>query len=273
MQADPGLRMSALSEKLPQDISMKSRNIFLLISVLVLLNQFFGGIGCATARSVDHSLLAQFFGSAVNKGAVDYQRLKEREMILDQYLNLLSEVKTDELDSQERFAFYINAYNSWTIKLILMNYPGVSSIKELGSIFRSPWKKKICRIDGKLISLDAIEHDILRPQFKDPRIHFAVNCASKGCPPLRSGPYNAQNLEQQLNDSTTRFINDSNRNYLKGNELHVSSIFKWYKEDFQPDIFSFFLKYVQGDLEKNLQAVRDTVDIIYLDYDWSLNEK
>ncbi|MCK7483684.1 MAG: DUF547 domain-containing protein, partial [Candidatus Moduliflexus flocculans] len=85
---------------------------------------------------------------------------------------------------EEQFAFYINAYNAWTIKLILTGYPGVKSIKDLGSLLQSPWKKEFVRIHGKTLSLDDIEHSILRPRFKDPRVHFAIVCASKGCPPL-----------------------------------------------------------------------------------------
>lgn len=225
------------------------------------------------AQPVNHKLFADFLHLAVNDGKVDYQTLKKRESMLDSYLEHVSEMKPDELGPQEQYAFYINSYNGWTIKLILMNYPGVKSIKDLGSFFQSPWKKKICRIDGKLVSLDYIEHEILRPRFKDARIHFAVNCASKGCPPLQQIPYEAGRLDEQLDKATIDFINDPQKNYLQGNSLYVSSIFKWYEEDFKPDVLSLFIKYSRGEFQNNLKTRRQSIDIKYLDYDWSLNGK
>jgi hypothetical protein len=121
--------------------------------------------------------------------------------------------------------------------------------------------------------LDHIEHDILRPRFKDPRVHFAVNCASKGCPPLRSEPYQASTLEQQLDEMAQAFINDSRRNRLEQQTLYVSSIFKWFSEDFNDDVVGFFLKYAQGDLKKRLEDNKSKIKVKYLDYDWSLNGK
>ncbi|MBW1749034.1 MAG: DUF547 domain-containing protein, partial [Deltaproteobacteria bacterium] len=147
------------------------------------------------------------------------------------------------------------------------------SIKDLGSIFKSPWKKQIARINGDIITLDHIEHDILRPGFKDPRVHFAVNCASKGCPPLRPEPYRADILEEQLDEMTKAFINDSRRNRIEGRTLYVSSIFKWFSEDFNNDVVDFFLKYAQGDLKKKLEKSKSNIQVKYLGYDWSLNGK
>ncbi|MBW2206539.1 MAG: DUF547 domain-containing protein [Deltaproteobacteria bacterium] len=171
------------------------------------------------------------------------------------------------------FAFYVNAYNAWTIKLILTGYPGIESIKDLGSLFKSPWKKKICRIDGEVITLDDIEHNILRPQFKDPRVHFAVNCASKGCPPLLAEPYTGSRLDKQLNQVTRAFINDPKRYRIEKDTLFVSKIFKWFSEDFNNDVIGFFLQYAEGDLKKTLESNRGKIKVKYLDYDWSLNGK
>ena len=138
---------------------------------------------------VDNSLYDRLLKQYVNQGMVDYRGIKNEEAILDQYLKVLENTDPRKLSRSEQFAFYVNAYNAWTIKLILSAYPGLKSIKELGSFLSTPWKKKIARIDGEVLTLDAIEHEILRKQFKDPRVHFAVNCASQGCPPLRSEPY------------------------------------------------------------------------------------
>lgn len=169
---------------------------------------------------------------------------------------MLEKIDTKTLSRDEQFAFYINAYNAWTIKLILTGYPGIKSIKDLGSIFKSPWKKKIARINEDIITLNHIEHDILRPKFKDPRVHFAINCASKGCPPLRSEPYQASVLDHQLDERTQAFINDFRRNRLEQQTLYVSSIFKWFSEDFNNDVVGFFLKYAQGDLKNGWKTTK-----------------
>jgi len=217
----------------------------------------------------------QQFGVLLTKynqaGHVDYAGFKSEETRLDAYLEGLARIDPDSLVREERFAFYINAYNAWTIKLILSGYPGVTSIKKLGSLFKSPWKKKIVRIDGRLTTLDHIEHDILRPEFKDPRIHFAVNCASRGCPPLYQEPFVGSQLNRQLNEVTRRFINSSEYSRLEGNTLYVSSIFKWFSEDFNEDIIGFFQKHASGKLKSDINTRKSSLKIKYLDYDWSLN--
>jgi hypothetical protein len=235
----------------------------------------FGSVGfiapALSIANVDHSLYAELLNKYVKDGFVDYQGLSEEEAKLDRYLKVLEETETKMLPRNEQFAFYINAYNAWTIKLILSGYPGIKSIKDLGSLFKSPWTKKIARIDGDVITLDRIEHDILRSRFKDPRIHFAVNCASKSCPPLRSQPYQGDVLDQQLTEMTEAFINDPERNRPQGNTLYVSKIFKWYSEDFNDDIVGFFMKYARGELLEALKKNQTEIKVKYLDYDWSLN--
>jgi len=231
-------------------------------------------MGSARAgENVDHSIYGGLLKKYVHKGVVDYEGFKKEEARLDEYLKVLEKVNTESLSQEEKFAFYVNAYNAWTIKLILTGYPGIESIKDLGSLFKSPWKKKICRIDGKVITLDDIEHNILRPQFKDPRVHFAVNCASKGCPPLLTEPYTGSRLDRQLNHVTGAFINDPKRYRLEGDTLFVSKIFKWFSEDFNYDVIGFFRQYGKEDLKKKLENNRDKIKVKYLDYDWSLNGK
>jgi len=226
-----------------------------------------------SAQGVDHSLYAGLLKKYVKNSVVNYQGFKNNEAKLEQYLKVLEGIDTKELSRDEQFAFYINAYNAWTIKLILTGYPGVKSIKDLGSFFSSPWKKKICRIDGEVISLDRIEHEILRPRFKDPRVHFTINCAARSCPPLRSAPYQEDVLNQQLDEMTSAFINDPSRNRLEGNTLYVGKIFDWFEEDFNGDILGFFLKYAKGSLKEQLEVNKEKIKVKYLDYDWSLNGK
>ena len=227
----------------------------------------------AETHSVDNRIFAELLASHVKNGLVDYQGLKNKEKKLDAYLDVLAAVDPEKLSRNDRFAFYVNAYNAWTIKLILSGYPGIESIKDLGSFFSSPWKKKICRINGELLTLDEIEHDILRPAFKDPRVHFAVNCASKGCPKLSPVPYEGDRLESQLNDVTRAFINNPKKNYIDGNTLYVSRIFKWFAEDFNHDIPAFFKKYAAPELKRQLVEQSDNIKVRHLDYDWSLNSR
>ncbi len=244
-------------------------------SVFLTVLSFFLATGLVSTSwasfTVDNSVYAALLKKNVKEGVVDYQGFKNEESKLDQYLKVLEKTDSSKLSRNEQFAFYINAYNAWTIKLILSGYPGVKSIKEFGSIFKSPWKKKLARIDGDTVTLDHIEHGILRPTYKDPRVHFAINCASKGCPPLRSEPYRGDLLDEQLDEMARAFINDPNRNRLEGKTLYVSRIFKWFKEDFNNDIVGFFQKYAQGELKQELDSSREEIKVEYLSYDWSLN--
>lgn len=239
----------------------------LIFAALVLLMA-----GRAVAGTDNH-IYSELLKKYVKVGVVDYSGFKKEEQRLDQYLAILEKTDTRSLSTAHRFAFYVNAYNAWTIKLILGGYPDIESIKDLGSVFKSPWKKKIVRVDGKTLTLDNIEHDILRPEYKDPRVHFAVNCASKGCPPLVSEPYEGEILDQQLDGATKAFLSDPERNRLEGNTLYVSKIFKWFAEDFNNDIVAFFIKHTEGDLRKNLEANTGRIKVKHLDYDWSLNGK
>jgi len=225
----------------------------------------------AASPAVDNTLYAELLARHVHRGVVDYRGLKQEEPLLDRYLDVLAAVDPVQLAADARFAFYVNAYNAWTLKLILNHYPGITSIKDAGSFWQSPWKKKLARIDGDLLTLDEIENDILRPRFEDPRVHFAINCASKGCPPLYGVPFNGRDLDRQLDNVTRSFLNDPARYRLEGNVLFVSRIFKWYREDFNDGIIVFFQTYAEGDLKALLQAKARDLDVRFLDYDWSLN--
>ena len=253
---------------------MKIRQYIVIIFLCVIFHGPMGFISNSRSdTAVDYSIYANLLKKYVHQGNVDYRGFKMEESKLDQYLKVLENVDSKRLSRDEQFAFYINAYNAWTIKLILSEYPGVKSIKDLGNILRTPWKKKICRIDGDVITLDDSEHHILRPRFKDPWIHFAINCAALSCPFLASEPFLGSTLDRQLDDATRAFINNPKRNCLEGNTLYVSLIFTWFSKDFNDDVIGFFLKYADGNLKKELEVKKNSIKIKYLNYDWSLNGK
>ena len=238
---------------------------------------FFTTILAGSALATDQThLYGELLQQYVKDGQVDYIGLKEKEAQLDAYLAYLAITDPAQMAQNDQFAFYINAYNAYTIKLILKNFDTgqpPASIKDIGSFFSKPWSIKFVKIAGKTYTLDNVEHDILRLTFKDPRVHFAVNCASKSCPPLVSEPYSGSTLDQQLDDGARAFINDTQENRLEGTTLYVSAIFKWFKEDFQNDPVSFFAQYASENLKKKLAAHTGQINVKYLDYDWSLNGK
>lgn len=241
------------------------------------------------SHSVWHRLLQQHVHWD-DKGVaslVDYTALKQRQSELDTYLTGLSVVSWGEYvrwRKPQQLAFLINAYNAFTVKLVLSRYPDLESIKDLGSFFSSPWKKKFFSLLGKERSLDEIEHELIRQPgvFDDPRIHAAVVCASIGCPGIRNEAFIAEKLDTQLEDSMRRFLADRNRNRYNAStdRLEVSKIFDWYGGDFSgyrsfPSVASFLGAYA-GLLsdEKNVQLrIGDgAIAISYLDYDWRLND-
>jgi hypothetical protein len=232
---------------------------------------WFMAVQSAAAQTVDNRIYAELLKKYVTHGKVDYRGFQSEEERLDQYLAILERIDPNSLLRREQFAFYINVYNAWTIKLILSRYPDIQSIKDIGGIFKSPWKQKIVHLNGEVFTLDDIEHHILRPLFKDPRIHFAINCASISCPVLRSEPYTGAKLDAQLQDATTRFINDPQRNRIEKNILVISKIFKWFPEDFNKDVVGFVSAYARGDFKTKIENNKDKIKIKYQAYDWSLN--
>lgn len=209
---------------------------------------------------------------------VNYQAIKKAPEKLKSYTAELGKVSKAEFEAysrEARLAFLINAYNAFTIEFIVDNYP-VKSIKDLGSLFSSPWKKKKFSLFGRNVSLDEIEHEMVRPVFREPRIHFAMVCASKGCPGLRNEPYTAEKLEAQLEDSTRKFLTDTTRNRFdrEKKRLELSSIFKWYKDDFvtsKGSVATFVAPYMATTREDQQAILDKNLRISHLDYDWTLN--
>lgn len=245
----------------------KQYSFITTLSVLLLLS----AVPCMVMAADDNQIYALLLKKHVKNNRVNYNGFKQDENRLDDYLAVLSRTHVKSLSRQSQFAFYINAYNAFTIKLVLTKYPGINSIKEVGSFFSNPWNQKFIPLQGKTITLDHIEHKILRPEFKDPRVHFAINCASKSCPPLRDEPYEGETLENQLNDQAHAFINDKNNTIITADTLFVSKIFKWFASDFSDNPLLFIQRYAAGELKEKLDSHGDTIKINYLDYDWTLN--
>lgn len=168
-----------------------------------------------------------------DKGFVDYKGFKKDEEKLDDYLySLSSNPPLHKWTTHQKIAFWINAYNAFTVKLILKNY-GVQSIKDIKTETQtSPWKILFFKIGLEEFTLDKIEHEILRKEFHEPRIHFSIVCASFSCPKFRNEAFIADKLEEQLEDQTSDFINDPDKNSLDQNPIGVSSLFQWYWNDF-----------------------------------------
>ena len=224
-----------------------------------------------------------------------YAGFKQEEAALKAYTESLSKVTEAEFKAfskTQQMAFLINAYNALTVQLILTKYPDLKSIKDLGGAFSSPWKQKFFKLMGNDSTLDQIEHEMLRKKgvYDEPRVHYAVNCASIGCPALREEAFTADKLDAQLEEQARRFLSDRSRNRYnaKNESLEVSKIFDWFKEDWQSGYKGigkdqspvtsreqFFGKYAallsdKPDEQKLISEGK--VPIRFLDYDWNLND-
>lgn len=219
---------------------------------------------------VDHRAWSEMQSLYVTKtGEVNYPGFIEDKMKLEEYLHTLSSFPPGEnWRRQDKLAYWINAYNAYTVKLIIDNYP-LKSIKDIANglpMINSPWDIKFFKIGETDFDLNTIEHEILRKQFDEPRIHFAINCASFSCPRLRNEAYETENLEEQLEEQTSLFINNPDKNIISGNSAKLSKLFKWFESDFLKDggVKSFIKKYNQ--------SLNENSKIEYLEYIWTLNE-
>jgi len=239
----------------------------------------------------DHGIYDQLLKEIVvshgHQTDVDYRELNQNPAPLNRYIREIESVRKDNFDNwnrDQKLAFLINAYNALTLKLIDQHYPGIDSILDLGGlIFSSPWDREFFTLFGKPATLNFIEHELIRENFNEPRIHFAVNCASLGCPPLQPDAYVADRLDQQLEYATRQFLSDPERNRYNTDtkKLELSSIFTWYKEDFiKPagSVAEYVAPYITDDPEirKQIKSRASGISSInfieYLDYDWSLND-
>jgi hypothetical protein len=222
-------------------------------------------------QAFDHSSLDSILKRYVDgSGMVDYAILKTNRTGLDTYLKTTGAVSQSTFDGwgkDEQLAFLINVYNAETLQYIIDNHPLVS-IKKLGGIISTPWDKKNVVLLGENVSLNHLEHRVVRPNYDEPRIHFALVCAAKGCPPLRSEAYTATKLEEQLESQAKAFLNQSSKNRFEKGKLYLSTIFKWYGGDFKGGGQT-----VSGYVDSYIEGATAGADIEWTDYDWSLNEQ
>jgi hypothetical protein len=194
-------------------------------------------------------------------GLVDYRGFKRDEASLDAYLAYLGRhMPEGDWSREARMAWWINAYNAFTVKRILQYYPVQSMMDIEGG---KTWDTRWIRLGGELYSLNQLEHDILRKQFRDARIHFALNCAARSCPPLMNRSWSAATLEATLELRTRAFIRDSRHNRIEEGSLAVSRIFEWYREDFG-DVRVFLGRYSEVKVRKDAR-------LTFMTYDWRLN--
>ncbi|EWH11091.1 hypothetical protein KLA_15945 [Cellulophaga geojensis KL-A] len=195
-------------------------------------------------------------------GDVNYKAFVKNKAELEAYLKLLQDNSpAKNWSKNDKLAYYINLYNAGTVKLIVDNYP-VKSIKDI----KSPWDKEVVAIGNKMYSLGYVEHKVLR-KMNEPRIHFAINCASYSCPKLVNKAFLADSMDAQLKSAAINFIADKKRNVITPNKVELSEIFKWFKSDFTENttLIGFINKY-------SATQVKDGAKVKYIDYNWSLNE-
>ena len=236
----------------------KQLSIFLFLSILLNIK-----LNAQNQEKFDHDLWDQALLLNISSdGLVNYEGFMRDSSLLYAYFRQLSKNPPQKNWSREKqMAYWINAYNAYTIKLIIDSYP-LESIKDL----KAPWDKKFFKINQEWFSLNDLEHKILR-KFKDPRIHFAINCASLSCPVVWHRAYTEDNLNQTLDRQASSFINDPKRNVITPDSVYISKIFLWYKRDFKedhPKVIQFINRYANTKIHKQ--------PIKYKEYDWGLNQ-
>ncbi len=237
----------------------------------VTLHEAYPAEGSAKFDHADFDALLHEFVDG--QGWVDYQGMHAQASMLDGYINALAAAPFCDLSRDAKLAFLINAYNAFTLRLILDHYP-IQTIKDIPSGKR--WDAKRWQFDSKTFSLNQIEHEQIRPKFAEPRIHFALVCAAIGCPPLRNEAYQADKIEAQLQDQAVRF--HANRRWFRydpeSKTAHLSKLYDWYGGDFKqaaPSVLDFAARHAPS-LKAALEH-EQAPSVRWLDYDWTLNGK
>ncbi|NJB71870.1 hypothetical protein GGR42_002332 [Saonia flava] len=230
----------------------------------IIFSTFLFFLGNLYSQEISYPKWDSLLQKHVSKnGDVDYKKFKNNMDLLNDYLDgMATNNPKKDWGKNEKLAYYINIYNAATVKLILDNYP-LKSIKDI----KKPWSKKWVWIGDKQWSLGDIEHKILR-KMDEPRIHFAINCASYSCPKLLNEAYIPTKIEAQLQQATASFLNDSTKNTITSEKMQLSKIFKWYYKDFTKS--GNLINYIESASGVQLP---ENISIEYLDYNWSLNEK
>lgn len=231
--------------------------------------------------ALDHGAWDAFLGKYNQAGDDGINRIaygkvaKADHQALKDYLQRLQSAPISKFSRAQQYAYWVNLYNAVTIDVVLDHYP-VSSILKIdispGFFSRGPWDKKLLKIEGESLSLNDIEHRILRPIWKDPRTHYALNCASLGCPNLQHRAYASAQLEKMLDEGARAFINHERGAMVVADELRASSIYEWFKADFGGDdagVIAHLKQYAEPELKAKLQGV---TEIDSDQYDWSLND-
>ncbi|CAH0532529.1 hypothetical protein VST7929_00359 [Vibrio stylophorae] len=227
-----------------------------------------------STQRVDHQawqqILNDYLVISPQQHNVNYQSLSQHRAALDRYITRLSQIDPRTLNRNQQFAYWVNLYNALTVQLILDHYP-VSSIRKIGPWYKAgPWDEKIITIAGQKLTLNDIEHRILRPIWRDPRIHYVVNCASLGCPDLPAKALNADTLNEQLEHAASRFINSNKGVELQNNQLQLSQIYDWYGSDFG-DRAALLAHLAQYNPQLASTLLQWSGKINY-DYNWQLND-
>ncbi len=234
------------------------------------------GSNAASAETIDHSLWDKLLGEYVVAGSdgvnlVDYARLQDEAADeLQAYLDAMQGVTIEDFSRDEQYAFWVNLYNAATVDVILRNYP-LDSIRDIGLLGQGPWKDDAVTVSGRVLTLDNIEHDILRPNWQDVRIHYAVNCASIGCPNLARRAYTSERLEPMLEEAAAAYVNHPRGFARRDGRIIASNIYDWYQEDWGSvgDVLDHARQYATGPTARLLEGV---TEIDSYDYDWSLND-
>jgi len=255
-------------------LQLRSRLGWLSVAYLV----FLPGAGAAAEFDRTHVLFARVLAAHVTDASVAYARLKASPAELDTYLEQIATLPPAEFAAWERadrLALLLNLYNAETLRLIRDEYP-VKSIRSIGVLPGAAWRRLGVRFGGQIMSLSHLENEVIRPEYGEPRIHFALVCAARGCPPLRAEPYVGERLAAQLDDQARRFLSTPGKNRFDAatGVLWLSPIFKWYGPDFTAAGGSLkayvqpFLPAEAGAALGNAKALR----VRFTDYDWSLND-
>ncbi|MFQ6112968.1 MAG: DUF547 domain-containing protein [bacterium] len=231
-----------------------------------------------------HGQFTSLLRDYVQDGKVNYRQLCKDDR-LEAYLAQLAVTNPDTISEEKaKLAFWINAYNAYTLKVICDHYP-IRSINELhtggliiGTVLKKTiWDKPLVTVNGKITTLNTIEHKIIRQKFRDPRIHFALVCAAQSCPPLRSEAYEGSKLDAQLDDQGRKFFSTLSKNYFEIDKMqaHLSKILDWYSKDFgnsEEEILLYITRFLPDDLAAAIKGDPKKWKIKHTKYDWSLNE-
>ncbi len=227
-------------------------------------------------QKINHYLFDEFLANNVIENEALRTVNYEDVTVIDKkklttYLTQLQSIDPRHYSKDEQLAYWVNLYNALVVNLVLTHYP-IDSIKDIGDGFTGPWNIELATITGMSITLNKIEHGILRPLWKENRIHYVINCASTGCPDLPIKSFASTNINKQLNAAAIRFVNQNKGVYVANNAITLSSIYKWFSVDFgssQSDILNHISEFALPSLKNDIERFSENIEF---EYDWTLNE-